>query len=329
MVDDAEKLMNLLITGSVFGLVLAVWVTGVWVWRLRRSSRAQMVEQRLGLAAMEGGQGRVLRLWHEEGEATTVVPGAATKRAPLMGRLDQLLKDAGWETRATTVLLGTAAVAALTLLLSVTLMGNVVVGLVIVAVILIALWIYLKRGISRRAALFDKQLVDALDLVARSLRAGHPLTGAFQIVSEEMDPPVGTVFSDICQQQALGVSLEDAIRQAASTTTSTEMKLLAASVIIQSRSGGNLADLMGRVAFVIRDRMRLSRRVQILTAQTNLSKRILLALPVVVFLLLNLLDREYMSSLYETSTGLFVLASGGMSLVLGAWSMNRLTMLRY
>jgi len=320
--------MNLLITGSVFGLVLAVWITGVWVWRLRKSSRAQMVEQRLGLGGSEGGQGRVLSLWREDGEVMTVVKGAAAK-VRLAERLDQFLKDAGWERGTGTFLLGMAGVTALTLALSVTWLDNFVMGLISVGLILIAVRILLKRGISRRAALFDQQLVDALDLIARSLRAGHPLTGAFRIVAEETAPPVGTIFDKICQQQALGVSLEEALRQAAGATTSAEMKLLAASVIIQSRSGGNLADLMGRVAFVIRDRMRLSRRVHILTAQTQLSKRILLALPVIVFLLLNLLNPEYMSALYETSTGTMVLAMGGASLALGAWSMNRLTILKY
>jgi tight adherence protein B len=107
------------------------------------------------------------------------------------------------------------------------------------------------------------------------------------------------------------------------------MKLFATSVIIQVRSGGNLADMMYRLADVIRDRMRLKRRVRVLTAQTQLSKRVLLALPFLLFGALNLLNPTYMMPLYTTAMGRMLLIIAGTGLILGAWMMNRLSVLKY
>jgi tight adherence protein B len=177
--------------------------------------------------------------------------------------------------------------------------------------------------------MFEIQFVDALDLAARSLRAGHPLVGSFQLIAEEIAAPVSTVFAQICQQQALGSSIEEALTLISERSSSKDLQLFATSVIIQVRSGGNLADMMERLAAVIRERRRLSRRLRVLTAQTQFSKRALLALPFVIFLGLNLLDPTYMVPLYTTSAGQFLLLIGGTGLVLGGWMMNRIGVLRY
>jgi tight adherence protein B len=197
------------------------------------------------------------------------------------------------------------------------------------AAILPAFWVYLQRCISVHAAAFDGQLLDALELAVRSLRANHPLLGALRLVNEEIPAPVGALFGQVCQQQALGMSLEDSLRQVAGATHHPEFKLFATSVSIQLRSGGHLADMMERLAHVIRERMRLGRRVRILTAQTQLSKRILLVLPFVMFLVLNVISPDYLSPLYSTSLGRAMLVGGASALLLGAVVMNRMARLQY
>ena len=139
---------------------------------------------------------------------------------------------------------------------------------------------------------------------------------------------IGTVFGDISQQQAMGVPLEDALRQAAARSYSEDMRLFATAVSIQLRTGGNLADMMSRLAAVIRDRMRLSQRVRVLTAQTQLSKRILLALPIGVFFLINMLNPQYMSLLYRTDLGRTLLAAAAVGMLVGAYVMNRMARIR-
>jgi len=189
--------------------------------------------------------------------------------------------------------------------------------------------IVMLAKIGRRESLFEEQLMDAMELASRSLRAGHPLMGAFQLLSEEMAPPVRTVFADICQQHGMGADLEGVLRDAGDDSASEDMKLFATSVAIQVRTGGNLADLMERLAAVIRDRMRLNRRVRVLTAQTQLSKRVLIALPFALFIMLNVINPKYMSQFYITVAGQVMLGVGVFLLALGAWLMNRLADLKY
>src|SRR5204862_1993783 len=103
------------------------------------------------------------------------------------------------------------------------------------------------------------------------------------------------VLSDICQRHGMGANLEEVLRESGDESASPDMKLFSTSVAIQIRTGGNLADLMERLAYVIRDRMRLHRRVRVLTAQTQMSKRVLLALPFIMFIVLNMLNPKYMT----------------------------------
>ncbi|KKL83642.1 hypothetical protein LCGC14_1972670, partial [marine sediment metagenome] len=290
---------------------------------MRRSKRAKGLEHRLGLSDSPDGQTRELRLWQEGQEATTTVPVTRLK-ASLTRRVDQLRRDAGWEAPVPTLLLGLAgtiglAVATVLFMSKSMLLAGVAAGLVITVT-----YLYTMFRIGRRLSVFERQLVDALGLAARSLRAGHPLLGAFQLIADDLDDPIKTIFVEICQQQEMGVGLDVALKKASDDLHSPDMKLFATSVGIQLRSGGNLADMMDRVSLVIRERIRLSRRVRVLTAQTQFSKWVLLGLPFVLFLLLSIIRPTYIETLYVTQNGRYLLAAAGLGLLMGAWVMNRM-----
>ena len=105
--------------------------------------------------------------------------------------------------------------------------------------------------------------------------------------------------------------------------------LFTASLVIQLRTGGNLADMLELLGHVIRDRRRLFRRVRTLTAQTQLSKRVLVVVPFVLFVMLYVLNPDYLKPLYATSTGVILLLTAGALLGVGTWFMNRIAILRY
>lgn len=315
---------------AAFGVVIAIWIVGMMIWLYQRSKHAKKVEHRLGLHdETEQAEGtRTLRLWHDGQEVTTTVTDKKIKQS-FKDRLDKVFRNAGYRSPTKTILLGlsgwTLMASVVTLALFQHLTGSIVAGIVVV----FAFWIIVKRRIYNRTSLFERQFVEAIGLASRSLHAGHPLTGAFRLISEEVDAPVGNLFEDICQQQALGVSLEKALRNTARRSDSSDMKMFTTCVVMQLRSGGNLADMMERLAEVIRDRIRLSRRVKVLTAQTQMSKTFLLVLPVGIFLFLYFFNPRYLEPLYTTSTGymLLGLAAGGM--LLGWWIMNKMARIQY
>ncbi len=123
--------------------------------------------------------------------------------------------------------------------------------------------------------------------------------------------------------------MAQALRSVAERNHSEDLNLFVTSVVIQLASGGNLADMMERLANVIRDRQRLNRRVSVLTAQTQFSKNVLLALPFLVFVALNVINPKYMAPLYTTSLGQMIMLVASIGLLLGWITMNWLSKLSY
>lgn len=325
---NSDSLIHMIVMATVFGLVLSVWCICVFLWLGRYLMRLKRVQKRLGITKnKENEETRILRLWHELKQDSEAIPlpGKLTIRE----RLERLRCDAGWKAPVQTLLLRVIGVAILGFVLTYFAGGGILLGLGVSLMILVSFWACTKHRIAKREELFERQLVDALGIAGRALRAGHPLIGAFQLVSEEIGEPLGSVFLRICREQALGLDLKDSIREVAKTTRNSELKLFATAVAIQFQSGGNLADLMDSLAAVIRARMKLNRRVRVITAQTQFSKRILIAMPIIMFFVLNIINRAYMEIFYDTTEGNWMLVSVVLSVLLGAWVMNRLSVLRY
>lgn len=312
---------------AAFLLVASLWVLAALLWSLRTSVRTRKIRQRIGLAPQEKSI-RELRLWRDGVEGSTTVPGHRPRRT-IAARLKLMLDRAGWNVSLQKAIFYLIGSSLLSYLVMAATTHNRVLSLAAPATLLFAVWTYLQHCIAKRAAIFDRQFVDGLDLAARSLRAGHPLQAAFRIISEEVPAPVGTVFAEICQQQGVGLSLEQALRRTAAEHDSLDLKLFATSVGIQARSGGNLSEMIERLATVIRSRMWLTARMRVLTAQTQFSKRVLLLLPFVVFIGLNIINPTYVTPLYTTAMGQLLLAAAGGGLLIGALVMRRMAKLTF
>jgi len=324
--EDAS-LVDLIIAGAVFALVLALWLELALIWLGYRLARARRVHERLMLTETTGEEDegptrlRALRLWRESRKAASRDKGGR-RRAALLERMERALRAAGWEVPVHTVLLGVAGAMLLVFVTAFALSGRVPTAVLIAAGIPVLLHVVLQMRVSRREALFERQFLDALTLMAQSLRAGHPLGGALRFVGTQIEPPVGEVFGNICQQQSLGASLEEALRREALKTSSTDMLMFATSVAVQVRSGGNLSDMMGRLAEVIRDRIRLSRRLRVVTAQARLGRNVIVAMPLVIILTLHIGMPAYLDPLYKTTAGNIMLAAAIGAILLGIWVMN-------
>jgi tight adherence protein B len=125
------------------------------------------------------------------------------------------------------------------------------------------------------------------------------------------------------------MGLQQALVRTATESSNSDLRLFAAAVAIQLRSGGNLADMMQQLAMVISDRIRLARRMKTLMAQTQFSKRILIAMPLFMFVLLSAIRPDYMRPLYESTSGQAILGGAILSMAFGAWIMNLIARVRY
>jgi tight adherence protein B len=324
---NAQELLNTILMTAIFVLVFSTWSICVVLWFIQYVRRQRQVRKRLGLGDAETQRSQAMQLWREE-YAAKGGTGRST-RETLLARLEKLRADAGWRASVPMVLLAVLSVAALVVMAMIMLGLGLWIGLAGAAVVVTIFWVSTERRITARTALFERQFVDSLGIAARALRAGHPLIGAFQLIAQEVDDPLGGMFGEICQEQALGLDLQDSIQRVAGTTDNSDLKLFATAVGIQMNSGGNLAELMDTLATVMRSRVRLHRRVRVLTAQTQLSKRILIGLPILLFIVLNITAPTYMEMFYKTWTGRYMLAGTIASTLLGIWLMSRLSILRY
>jgi tight adherence protein B len=171
---------------------------------------------------------------------------------------------------------------------------------------------------SRRNEKLSEQLPEALEMMARSLRAGHALTSAFQVVAGEMPEPISIEFARAYEEQRLGLSLELAVQQMARRAPKNpDLKIFAVSTIIQRETGGNLAEILGNIADTIRQRYRFRGKLRALTGEGRASAVVLGALPGFVALVLSVVNPKYLRTLVETTTGRWILAYAVVSWAFG------------
>jgi tight adherence protein B len=146
---------------------------------------------------------------------------------------------------------------------------------------------------TRRINKFSEQLPDAIDMIVRSLKAGHPLPIAITLVSREMLDPIGSEFGMVADELSYGLDLETAMRNMAMRVGQDDLPLFVTSISIQAATGGNLAAILEGLSKVIRDRFRMRRKIVALSSEAKMSAKVLIALPFIIYLMINMADPSY------------------------------------
>ena len=146
---------------------------------------------------------------------------------------------------------------------------------------------------TRRISAFNAALAESIDMLARALRAGHSVVGAMEMLATNAQEPAASEFGEIFKQQNLGLPLRDALMQLLDRVPSADLRVLVTAILVQKDTGGNLAEILDRTVFVIRERLRIQGEIQTQTAQGRLTGWILSSLPIVMLVLLNLVNPGY------------------------------------
>jgi tight adherence protein B len=160
----------------------------------------------------------------------------------------------------------------------------------------------------RRFDLFLELLPDALDLVSRALSAGHAFSEALHMVSTEMPEPIATEFRKAYEEQNLGLSMKLALENLTQRIPLLDLHMCVTAVLIQRETGGNLAEILEKVAYTIRERFRIMGDLKTLTTSSRLSAWLLCALPIFVTLVITVMNPEYMSILWKDPRGHYLIA---------------------
>ncbi|MBV1864341.1 MAG: type II secretion system F family protein [Rhodobacteraceae bacterium] len=161
-------------------------------------------------------------------------------------------------------------------------------------------YFWLNGKAKKRMALFEEQLPDAIDLIVRSLRVGHPFANAINIVAQEMPDPIGTEFGMIVDETAYGAEVASALHNMAERIDVPDLRFLTVAVAIQSKSGGNLAEVLDGLSKVVRARFKLFRRVKAITAEAKWSGMFLSGFPIAALLGVNVLNPHYYDAVKPT-----------------------------
>jgi len=170
----------------------------------------------------------------------------------------------------------------------------------------------------QRLKKFAEQLPDALELIARALRAGHSLSSGLQLVGQEMPPPIGTEFQRTFEEHQLGAPLEEALQKLGERVPNVDLGFFITAVLIQRQTGGDLAEILDKIGYIIRERFKIYGQVAALTAEGRLSGWILMVLPFVVFFALLKLNPDYIMLLFRDPLGLKMLYVALAMQVIGA-----------
>ncbi len=183
-------------------------------------------------------------------------------------------------------------------------------------------WVLFKR--QRRFSAFEKNLPEALDLMVSGLRAGHSLLAAMALVARECPAPVGSEFKICFEEQNYGLEMKAALENLQMRVPLQDLKITSTAITIQKESGGNLAEVLDKTAYVIRERFRLKRQIMVHTAQGRLTGLILTLMPVVLGVGIYFVDPGMISILWHREIGIKLMWAAAGLIVIGGFVIHKI-----
>lgn len=243
---------------------------------------------------------------------------------PGMEALSDAIEKAGYTVRAYQLVLWIQLIAIVAMglcwLLSRSWILVVVIGLLTVAIPTFKI-IHAKR---QRIAVFEEQLPDAIDVMKRAVKAGHPFSEALHLVGDEMNGPVAQEFKLTFADLNYGNDLRRAMLGLLHRVPSVTVMVLVSSILIQKDTGGNLAEILEQIARVIRSRFKFQRRVKTLSAEGRLSAWILVLVPFVLFIAITVTNPGYLPLLLKDPTGIQLIIAASVAMVIGIFWIRKI-----
>ena len=184
------------------------------------------------------------------------------------------------------------------------------------------IWLLLRRR--SRFKKFAKQLPDALELIARALRSGHSLAASLHVVFEEMPDPIAMEFGQVYEEQNLGIAIEQALKNMLVRMPNLDLKFFVTAVAIQKQAGGDMAEILDKIGYIIRERFKIMGQVQALTGEGRISGVVLMALPIALFFAVYYLNPTYVMLLFTDPIGRKMIAVAVVLQILGAITIKKI-----
>ena len=316
-----------LISFLTFIAVIILIEAGYLFVRGIREEGSVKMNKRLKLLSAGGAHGKeVLNLLRRKELSSIEIVNRVLSAIPRIKLVDRTLEQAGLTISVTRyLLLQLLLVVASTLILIHGLNFHYLISLIIgvpLGLFLPSIYVSIKR--KERLAKFTEQLPDTLDYMARSLRAGNPFSASLKGVANEMPDPTGSEFGITFDEMNYGLELDDALKNLGRRSGSEEINMFITAVLIQRTTGGNLADVLNRIATVMRARAGVIRDVAILSAEMRVSAYVLIGLPFFIAGAISIFNPDYLSVLIDNPVGQVVILIQLVLMLIGYFIMRRM-----
>lgn len=185
-------------------------------------------------------------------------------------------------------------------------------------------YLWVRRKKTKRMEKFEEHFPESIDLLGRAIRAGHAFSTGLQMVAEESPEPIAGEFRRVFEEQKFGLSLEDSLMALADRIELLSMRILVTAILIQREVGGNLAEILDKISYTIRERFTIERQVRVYTAQGRFTGYLLACLPIAVGFLIYMLNSEYIMILFERPIGRMMIAVAAILQITGYFIIRKI-----
>lgn len=293
-------------------LVLLVFLVGTATVLVLFSGSTGLPEQ-MARRQLQGRLNELTRPTNEESGSAELIKGEASGPVPLLDRvvgqtsrgvsLARWIEQSGVKTTVSGVLVISAGLAILGFVAGAILTHLALIRLMLAAVCGAVPFVVLRVRRSRRFRSFEEQFPEALDLLARALKAGHAFSTGMKMVADEMPEPVGPEFRKTFDEQNFGLPLKDSLGNLIERMPLLDVRFFATAILIQRDTGGNLAEILENLASVVRERFKILRQVRVYTAHGRFTGYVLLALPAALAVALSFINPDHMNLLFRERIG--------------------------
>jgi tight adherence protein B len=299
------------------------------MWRSYKGVHARRIGQRLQVLSAAADASRQSALLRERMLSELPPLARLLLGLPRVHQLDRLLLQASLDWTVSRLLLSCAASGLGALLLARTLLHQpMALALILGAGCGCLPLLYVLRRRASRLARLERQLPAAFDLLGRALRAGHALGAGLQMIGQEMSEPVASEFRFTHEELNFGVGLEQALTNLSTRVPITDLRYFVVAVLIQREAGGNLAEVLAKLAELIRQRLKLFQHIRVLSAEGRLSAWVLGLMPFALAALMNAFNPQFMAPLWHDPIGIAIVRYMLALMALGVLLLHKLTRIR-
>lgn len=299
---------------AVFVVIMAIYF---WAVAVKESPAAEL-KRRLRQMAKEAKSDTMPEELRSDLLKETPPLESFISRIPFMKNLDKFVDQCGYKIKPSVFLLIILVIEAGSFVIAYVFRKSFLLSSFMTIGVFIGICVFLAEVWRRRKEKFTEQLPDALTMIARSLRAGHSLTSAIELVGNETPEPLGGLFKTAYEQQKLGLWIPQALSGMLQRLDSLDLRFFITVVTIHAETGGNLSEILDKLAATIRERLVLRRQVRVFSAQGRFSGYVLVALPIVAFFLLQYFMMPGYEDVFLNETkGQYILAYIAVSQIIG------------